>query len=363
MHRPAELTAHVAASGPDPRARNSYDFVRFCAASGVLFSHHFDLVGLPEPQVPGYGGDAGELAVEVFFALSGFLICLSLQKQNGWARFIFARILRIFPNLAFVLVVTSLVTLLWYGNEAQLRAHADYVADNLLLFVKGVTFVIPGIFADATRTSINDPLWTLPYELWCYVLLSLLFLLGGKWRGAIVIGATLLTGLAWSLTPAAGEFDFGPLESAEFFRLVSFFLSGAVIAVFWESMKPHALAMGIAGLSAMLVVRQVFDTDTIFVSLALAAATIGLGHSKAMAWFSKGGDASYGMYVFAWPVQQFSILLIGSFWVSLGVAFLVTAAIGYATWHAFEKRAMAYPGRLAAMLTESRLTRAASRSS
>ena len=49
------------------------------------------------------------------------------------------------------------------------------------------------------------------------------------------------------------------------------------------------------------------------------------------------------MYVFAWPVQQFVLLLVAPFWLSLLVAFLVTAAIGYATWHAFEKRAMAIP--------------------
>jgi peptidoglycan/LPS O-acetylase OafA/YrhL len=51
----------------DSRRENSYDFVRFCAASAVLFSHHFDLAGRPEPPVPGYGEDFGELAVEIFF--------------------------------------------------------------------------------------------------------------------------------------------------------------------------------------------------------------------------------------------------------------------------------------------------------
>ncbi len=75
------------------REANSYDFVRFCAASAVLFSHHFDLAGLPEPRVPGYGGDFGELGVEIFFCLSGFLIFRSLQRSKGWTRFILARIL------------------------------------------------------------------------------------------------------------------------------------------------------------------------------------------------------------------------------------------------------------------------------
>jgi peptidoglycan/LPS O-acetylase OafA/YrhL len=91
----------------------------------------------------------------------------------------------------------------------------------------------------------------------------------------------------------------------------------------------------------------VIPIDTLLQSLAVAAATIGLGSSRAMAWFSKGGDASYGMYVFAWPVQQFSLLLIEPFWLSMLAAFLTTTALGYGTWHAFEKRALSYRDRFA----------------
>jgi peptidoglycan/LPS O-acetylase OafA/YrhL len=87
----------------DPRARNSYDFVRFLAASAVLFSHHFALSRIPEPAVPLYGEDFGKLAVEIFFSLSGFLICRSLQKTTDWAQFVSARFLRIFPNLTFTM--------------------------------------------------------------------------------------------------------------------------------------------------------------------------------------------------------------------------------------------------------------------
>lgn len=332
------------------RAENSYDFVRFCAASAVLFSHHFDLAGFPEPPVPGYGEDFGELGVEVFFCLSGFLICLSLQKSTGWARFIFARLLRIFPNLAFVLVVSSAVTFFWYHNDGHLWAHAQYVAGNLLLFLRDLIQVIPGVFADTVRPAVNEPLWSLPYELWMYVLLALMFVLGSRWSGIGIVVGALLLGLAWSATPVLGEFNIGPLGSLDVFRLGSFFLSGAVLAVFWPYIARHALAIGAAGLIGVFLIRNLVQIDTILQSLALAAAIIGLGSSKAMAWFSKGGDASYGMYVFAWPVQQFSLLLIEPFWLSMLAAFLTTTALGYGTWHTFEKRAMSYPARLAQLL-------------
>jgi peptidoglycan/LPS O-acetylase OafA/YrhL len=329
------------------RAENSYDFVRFCAACAVLFSHHFDLAGLPEPLVPSYGEDFGELAVEVFFCLSGFLIYRSLQKSTSWARFLSARFLRIFPNLAVVLVVTSLATFFWYRNYTHLWPHAEYVTDNLLMFLRGVTQVIPGTFADAVRPAINDPLWSLPYELWLYVVLSLMFVLSGRRSGTGIVLGTLFVGIVWSATPILGQFKIGPLESFEFFRLGSFFLSGAALAVIWPYIGRHALTIGAAGLIGIFLVRNLVPIDTIFHPLTVAAATIGLGSSRAMAWFSKGGDASYGMYVFAWPVQQFSLLLIEPFWLSMLAAFAATSMLGYATWHTFEKRALSYSDRFA----------------
>lgn len=351
----------MAADLPASRGENSYDFVRFCAASFVLFSHHFDLAGLPEPQVPGLGEDFGELGVEIFFCLSGFLIFRSLQKNPDWAHFLSARILRIFPNLAFVLVVVSAVTLLWYGNYANLWPHAEYVIGNLSMFVRGVTLTIPGIFNDTVRAAVNEPLWTLPYELWCYALLFLLFV-AGRGRPLIVIGSAIAVGVAWTAASTGSDPEVGRFNAFDFFRLASYFFSGAALAVFWPALKKHAAAIGAAGLIGVVLVRNLAPVDTILVSLALAAAVIGLGHAKAMAWFSKGGDASYGMYVFAWPVQQFCQLLIGSFVLSLIAAFLITSAIGYGTWHGFEKRAMSYRRQLAARLRGKQLERLEDRS-
>lgn len=331
----------------DVRGANSYDFVRFCAASAVLFSHHFDLSGLSEPRVPGFREDFGEVAVEVFFCLSGFLICRSLQKDRSWRRFVAARVLRIFPNLAFVLVVTSVATLLWYRNYTNLAAHVGYVIDNLLMFAKGATFEIPGVFSDRLQQDVNNPLWTLPYELWLYVLLGLTFVLGTRGSAAgVLVVALLLTG-AWSANEAIDAPDIGPFEAFELFRLGSYFLSGAVLALAWPWIGRHPVALGAAGLVACVAARNLLPIEMPLNSLALAAAVVGLGSSSVMAWFSRGGDASYGMYVFAWPVQQLVLLVVAPFWISLVIAWLATAAIGYATWHAFEKRLMTYPRRFA----------------
>jgi peptidoglycan/LPS O-acetylase OafA/YrhL len=44
------------------------------------------------------------------------------------------------------------------------------------------------------------------------------------------------------------------------------------------------------------------------------------------------------------------LLLIEPFWLSMFAAFATTTALGYGTWHAFEKRAMSYSKRFARTL-------------
>ena len=66
-----------------------------------------------------------------------------------------------------------------YGLYGHLGPHAEYVIDNLLMFVRGVTQLIPGAFTDTVRPTFNEPLWSLPYELWLYAVLALMVAIGG----------------------------------------------------------------------------------------------------------------------------------------------------------------------------------------
>ena len=143
------------------RASNSYDFVRFCAASAVLFSHQFSLSLRPEPAVPLYGEDFGKLAVEVFFCLSGFLICQSLQKNPDWAEFLSAR--------------HVLIASMGSGHQALERTLSEHgVQDNVALrvphfvvvplIVAGTDLIVslPSRVADATGRLVKVKVHPLP---------------------------------------------------------------------------------------------------------------------------------------------------------------------------------------------------------
>lgn len=58
------------------------------------------------------------------------------------------------------------------------------------------------------------------------------------------------------------------------------------------------------------------------------------------------GDLSYGMYIFAFPVQQIVVELGRhrgwSFATHLGLSFLVTSLLAYVSWHALERPALRF---------------------
>ncbi len=327
------------------RRSNSYDFVRFVAASMVLYSHHFALVGQTEPLVPGLGEKFGAVAVYIFFSLSGFLIYQSLEKNGDWWRFAAARFLRVMPNLTAALVLSSIVTLLWFNNLENIASHLKYVLRNMLMVVAGVSYDINGVFENATLPAVNGPLWSLRYELHLYFILFLIVTFAGRFRG-IVLGVALPLLMYHWATETQFQYVLG-VDPYEYSRLGQIFLSGSLLGYLWKYWKNYAIPLGFVGLGLCFVFEALIPFNSFINALALGLAVIGLGSSSLMAWFSRGGDGSYGMYIYAWPIQQFSILLIPAFWPSMLVAFLTTVAVGYTTWHLFEKRCMAQVTRFA----------------
>lgn len=81
---------------------NNFNLIRFIAAFGVLFSHSFSLaIGSieTEPFKQLIGMSFGQIAVDMFFISSGFLIANSLFVNKNLANFLWARFLRIYPGL------------------------------------------------------------------------------------------------------------------------------------------------------------------------------------------------------------------------------------------------------------------------
>ncbi|MGN6583602.1 MAG: acyltransferase family protein [Rhizobiaceae bacterium] len=333
---------------PAKTQENTFNLIRFLAATSVMFSHQFALAGRGEPNAILFNDTVGGAAVSIFFLVSGYLIYQSLERCSDWNVYFAARAVRILPNLAFALIVSSIAFLFLYQNYKNCWAHFRYVTHNIFMFFIDVEYHIPGILDGRPNTSVNGSLWSLPYEFWMYVLLFSIFLLK-RWLRIVVLVMLLAVFFSiWKGSHFDDEHHFLGLTIRSIFlgKLGLYFFSGSIVAVLWdriESYKPWMIAVGL--LCICFLDRQ----NPLFV-FSISAIVILIGSSRAGAWFAKGGDASYGIYIFAFPVQQICLLEIGDFWLSFGIALLATVSIGYFCWHTFEKRCLRHKRRVAGWL-------------
>lgn len=156
---------------------NNLNFMRFVAALMVIVSHCYSVV---------LGGDAGSyllkltgdrlspggVSVGVFFLFGGFLIARSCEHYPEAKKFFSARILRLFPELLFVVILTAFVL----GPMLSTLSPVEYFTNpqTYKYLLNGVLIMVhqlPGVFTNnPSGDVVNAALWTLPVEFICYIL-------------------------------------------------------------------------------------------------------------------------------------------------------------------------------------------------
>lgn len=166
-------------------SENNFLLLRLLAASVVIYAHSYALSTLP---VKGdhlsriLGIYSGNVAVYVFFLISGFLVTGSWLRQRSLRSFLVSRVLRIVPAYAVCLAVCALAI----GAAVSIQPATQYLADPLtwrfiywnLGFPETMQFTLPGVFEQRSHQAINGSLWTLPAEVRAYALLAIFGLLG-----------------------------------------------------------------------------------------------------------------------------------------------------------------------------------------
>lgn len=331
---------------------NNFNLVRFLAAFAVLWSHSYALTlgGAHEPWVQWLGYTPAGIAVDVFFVASGFLVTASLLRLDSFGAFIRARALRIFPAL----VVMSLLLTFVLGPWFTTRPLGEYFAESETwkFLVKnatvltGVKFKLEGVFADNPMDRVvNGSLWTLPFELRCYLLLALVWWIATFAKAeplrrftqyVVIVAALLLAGFWWAHVTGYRHWHT--------FRLFYFFFCGAAFWIFRARVPMHG---GLFAASALLLLAGaampkyffwVYPPTIAYIVLWLAYVPGGW-----LRVYNRVGDYSYGVYIYAFPVQQ---ALIASFpdMGAMGVflaATAITLPLAIASWHYIEKPALA----------------------
>lgn len=295
---------------------NNFNLIRFLAALAVIYDHSFMV---PNGQsVPWFNstimsGDFGWYAVNIFFILSGFLVTKSWILKKDALSFGVARSLRLFPALltatftmAFIIgPLVCLCLLEHYFSDSQTWLYVPMTA-SLVSPHEGLPHVFHGLPVDSV---VNSPLWTLRYEVISYLALAGLGIVGclstlhrARVTMALFFAAYLAVTLLTDFRDESGFVD-------SLMRFWLCFFLGASSYILANQITFRATTATALLLAATLAYGTHLYELVLQVALAYGTLWVALVPDGNIRKFNELGDYSYGLYIFAWPVQQTAVLL------------------------------------------------------
>ncbi|GAA1421041.1 acyltransferase family protein [Catellatospora coxensis] len=327
----------------DPR-KNSLNALRLLLAAAVIVSHAPQVAGWRDPYKWG-DLEIGGWAVAGFFAISGWLITGSRLRLD-MRQFLWNRVVRIYPGYWAALAVTAFLLApmsLAFDAGASwdpVSALRYVVANATLVEVQQkIQHTLLGAPYDATW---NLSLWTLMYEFACYVGVGVLLSFGyarrERWVTLAVFAVLAAGTAAFEFTDA----DVPGIVSMSF-RLGSFFLAGAVLKRYADVI-PSVWWLAAAA-TAVLGVLWATGTVKAFAALPLGYLTMYLGGRLPLHRIGRRNDISYGVYIYAFPLQQLLAMAGATAWGVVGyIAATVVAVVPFAaaSWFLVEKPALRF---------------------
>lgn len=324
---------------------NALNFVRLLLASSVIVAHALPMNGFGDPLTL-----LGIWAVNGFFAISGYLIAGSRMRLS-MRPFMVNRALRIFPAfwvcLIAIAAIFAPVSAALSGSKYELGDAVRYVVVNFGLWIhqKGIAETITTL---PIPDQWNSPFWTLIYEFCAYVCAAALLSLAIARRRPLLIVSIVFVGVVLLLVASHGPLDLTYKPYLQGVRLAGFFVAGMLVYFAGNRWRPSWWLIGASAvLLSFMLVSGLADTAG---QLPAAILLLGLG-ARLPVRLGATNDISYGMYIWAWPLQQLLVVLgspalgpVGSIVLSI----VVTIPVAWASWKYVEKPAMGLRKRLGA---------------
>lgn len=321
---------------------NNFDFLRLFAALMVLYSHQHALLALPEPAI---ANDLtfGSIGVAIFFTISGYLVIQSWERDPHVGRFAAKRFLRIWPGLCVVTMLAAFVL----GPLVSRLPTAEYFRDPSLwhylsnLRLK-MAFELPGVFErNPYPKAVNGSTWTIPLEVRWYLYL----LVGGaltllRRRRLVLVAVVALYVNYFAIYQAETNPD------RAYGTHYGLYFCGGVLMWLYRDQWAGRRRAWVAASAVSLGAAAYFAGQTMLgacLLIAPLAVMFGAASTPYLRRFGRFGDLSYGVYIYAFIVQQTLAWRFGSrlsFGACLTLSVAITLACAWLSWHLIEKRAL-----------------------
>jgi peptidoglycan/LPS O-acetylase OafA/YrhL len=349
--------------GPEflSRDANNLNALRLLAAFGVVTSHCALLRSGHESAEPLANltyFNLGDYALIVFFFISGLTVSASFARSHSLADFVLARVLRIWPALFAVVLLTVFVVAPYFSTVPLHTFFNDPAWQAMLVktfVLSGPVGTLPGLFDSNPLPSIvNGSPWTLRFEVICYAVLVLGSLtatrLGASIKAIWIPVATIAAGLAMIIKPAGDV-------ATTLDHLLRFWFAFGLGAMTYQfrAFIPHptqVAGLWVAVTGAIFIVSIGSAAECVAAILFVGAATLFVAGipSVRLRRLTNRYDLSYGVYITAWPMTQILVAKSPglSFATMLAVIMAMSLALAFVSWVYIEKPAMSWRQPLAA---------------
>jgi len=331
---------------------NNFGALRLLFAYLVIVAHSPELVdgnASREPLNLIFGTITfGGLAVDGFFLISGYLITKSFVNSQSSLDYLWKRVLRIYPGY----LVAFFAALFIVGPLAGGRFEGSSVhilVENLKRLALLQAPELPGAFQGSHYPALNGSMWTISYEFRCYLIVLAIGATGALSKRWTVLAATALL-LALSTMNLDGSLPWlrsvraltGDLNQAT--ALTGIFGVGACFYLFRDHLRYRGVASAVA---AVLLLLMLF-------SPLLATPGLAIFGGYVLFWFAlavrserlrsigESVDLSYGVYLYAFPIQKLIILFNPAIspWAVTAGTVVAASGVAWLSWRLIEKPAL-----------------------
>jgi peptidoglycan/LPS O-acetylase OafA/YrhL len=322
---------------------NNLNLIRLILASMVIVGHSPILNGSNNFWVDPISyyfpfAASGPWAVNIFFFISGLVVTNSLLSSRKPLRFITARFFRIMPAFAFVVIVSALiigpiVSVLPAKQYFSDSTVYTYITENLLF---QVYYNLPGVYLkNVYPTAVNGSLWTLAYEMSCYVFLLGLFLIirnRGKLFYNIIIGLIIFE----SFLPYKIIFNWLG-SNPQINLLPAAFALGAFFAVNADDIIIDKFS--VLGVCLIYFFFRSSVYANLFFNIACSVTALYISATSFFNQYRPKYDISFGVYLWGFVVQQTLFHYTGKMYTGWHciISLMISIALAYITHLLIEK--------------------------
>lgn len=325
------------------KRNNNFDLARLIAALLVVYGHGFainDSGGYSDILRAVKFTSSHRVGVYMFFLISGYLVTQSIERNYEPLFFIRSRLLRIVPGLFVSLVVTLLIILL-ISNVSIVNLLFSRDAIRFLVMNSSLIDTVSGNFQGVFEGNkipgvVNGSLWSIKWELKCYFILFFMLISGANTNKFVKIICYLFVFLLVFAFPVS-------LWKAEFLSInhicVGFFLAGSLVYQ-CRNYFPISSIFPMVGFLAIYVLFPFVSPGILDCLRWFTVIFLTFSIAFCMKPLKLPGDYSYGIYLYAFPIQQVVATMSPALnpYLAFGFSLILIIPLAVLSWHLVESK-------------------------